>query len=161
MCDEDGTKLLTCRCTKHTQLAKYTARELRTSYRFVASQADVLEPGPFNELQMALGVTHHAWSILLNRKLDRLLDPITAYMHDPMHCLFVDGICNLALYLLLESCERAGYKDIYNALSDYLAKWNWPSRIDGEHLPSIFVEARRDKHRKAKHIKCQASDSCR
>ena len=158
VCDEDGTKLLTCRCTKHDQLVKYTAAEVRTTARYVASQAGIMEPEPFKELQMGLGVTYHAWSILLNRKLDRILDPIKAYMHDPMHCLFVDGICNLALFLLLESCIQAGFVNVYTVLSEYLAKWTLQSRISGADLPDIFSEGRRDKHRKAKHIKCQASD---
>jgi hypothetical protein len=95
---------------------------------------------------------------MLNRKLDTILDPVDAYMHDPMHCLFVDGICNLVLYLLLESCMAAGYTDVYAILSEYIARWRWPSRIGDDYLADIFSKERRDKHRKAKHIKCQASD---
>ena len=52
-----------------------------------------------------------------------------------------------------------GYKDVYQMLSNYIAGWTWPNRLCGsEHLSEIFSADRKDKHRKAQHIKCQASD---
>ena len=51
-----------------------------------------------------------------------------------------------------------GLTNVYNVFSEYISKWTWPGRINDSHLHAIFTENRRDKHRKAKHIKCQASD---
>jgi hypothetical protein len=47
---------------------------------------------------------------------------------------------------------------VYTILSEYIAKWRWPSRVGGDHLSEIFAEGRKEKHRKAERIKCQASD---
>ena len=75
-----------------------------------------------------------------------------------MHALFVDGVCNICLYLLLETCIVGGYGSVYESFSEYIANWKWPARVGYAHLSGIFEASRKDKHRKAKHIKCQASD---
>ena len=62
----------------------------------------------FVEMQQALGITHHPRSLLLDRQLDSILDPVRVYMHDWMHGIFVDGCANLLVYLLLEGFIRAG-----------------------------------------------------
>jgi hypothetical protein len=87
-----------------------------------------------------------------------VFDPTEVYTHDWMHCLFVDGVVNLAVYLLLEVFVKGGYPDVYQILSEYIVNWVWPARLHANHLEEIFAEGRKDKHRNAKHIKCQASD---
>lgn len=47
---------------------------------------------------------------------------------------------------------------VYSTFSDFISRWTWPARLGANHLAEIFTEARAEKHRKAKHIKCQASD---
>ena len=46
-----------------------------------------------------------------------------------MHGIFVGGVWNVALYLVLEMLIDAGYIDIYNVFADFIAKWSWPGRI--------------------------------
>ena len=75
-----------------------------------------------------------------------------------MHAFFVDGSFNVVLYLVLEAAIQKGLTNVYTVFSDYVAKWTWPLRVNGSHLHEIFDDSRRDKHRAAKHIKCQASD---
>ena len=79
-------------------------------------------------------------------------------MHDYMHALFVDGVINLTIYLCFEEYIKAGQVGVYEAFSEFLSNWFFPGRLHADHLSEIFAGHRRDKHRDAHHIKCQASD---
>ena len=78
-------------------------------------------------------------------------------MHDWMHALF-DGVLHMVVYLCFETFIKAGQVGIYESFSAYVSNWKWPRRLHADHLSEIFTRERRDKHRNAKHIKCQASD---
>jgi hypothetical protein len=156
--DEDGSNLLRCNCLNLAELVPENGKTLRTNARFLAAQADVLGPKTqkFTELQQALGLTYHKHALLLDHELDDVFDPCETYQHDSMHGLYVDGAVNLVVYLLFEMF--IGRLQVYSAFSDFISRWTWPARTGGAHLAEIFDETRADKHRKAKHIKCQASD---
>ena len=158
VCDEDGTNLLRCNVIKKSGLVPAAGKDLRRSARYLAAKVGTIPPGDFTELQQALGLTHHPHSILLDRALDDIVDPVANYFHDFMHGLFVDGVCNITVYLVLEAFIVSGMSDVYTQLSSYIGLWDWPGRIYSNQLPDIFAESRKDKHRKAHHIKCQASD---
>ena len=117
-----------------------------------------MQKDDFTELQQALGLTHHPHSILLDRALDGIVDPVANYLHDYMHGLFVGGVCNITVFLLLEIFLVNGVPDVYQLLHDFLLLWAWPGRLYTHKLHDIFLPGNKDKHRKAKHIKCQASD---
>ena len=122
----------------------------------LARKAKTMNTDDFAAAQQALGMTHHAGSILLDRTLDQIVDPVKHYLHDIMHCLFVDGVCNVSVYLLLEEHISAGQKDIYGELEKFLQEWQYPGRVHGTHISDIFATPK--KHRDAKHIKCMAAD---
>ena len=122
----------------------------------LARKATTMNTDDFAAAQQALGMTHHAGSILLDRTLDQIVDPVKHYLHDIMHCLFVDGVCNVSVYLLLEEHISAGAKGIYEELEKFLKEWAYPGRVHGTHLSDIVSAPK--KHRDAQHIKCQASD---
>ena len=143
---------------KWAELVRATGAEIRTNARFIATQAGILDNTAFSELQQSLGITHYLHGLLLDTTLDSIFDPTEVYMHDWMHCLFVDGVFSLAIYLLFEVFFQAGLPNIYQVCSDYVSKWFWPGRLHGTYLKEIFTDSRRDKHRKAGHIKAQASD---
>ena len=155
---EDTTGHLKANVIKWAELVKATCADLRNNARYIASQAAVLSNDAFTEIQQSLGITHHPHGILLDVALDNVFDPTKVYQHDWMHALFVDGLFNLAVYMLLEAFIVAGFPHVYQVCSDYIAKWTWPARIHGNHLHENFEHCRRDKHRKAHHIKAQASD---
>ena len=161
--DEDGTNLLCCDILEYKGLVPATSRDLRKSARYLEKKFIEMGPGgPFTELQQALGMTHHPHALLLDRALDDYFDPVHGYLHDWMHALFVDGVFNLTLYLLLETFIITGETGVYEVFSNYIATWRWPHRVgmhgSANHLAEIFSRDRRDKHRAAKHIKMQASD---
>ena len=156
--DADGTNLLKCNVIKKCDLEPAGPRDLRHAARYLARKSSTVSAPEFIELQQALGLTHQEHSILLDRTLDSIVDPVGHYLHDWMHCLMVDGVCNVNVYLLLEQFIRAGHRDVYYQLSSYLELWQYPGRVYAAQLPEIFSESRKKKHREAMHIKCQASD---
>ena len=160
ICEEDGSRMLCCNVLKLAGLAQATGRDVRAVARHIQAQQSVLNPQQFRELQQALGMTHHPHGLLLDRTLDTIVDPVAVYMHDWMHALCVDGVCNVALYLLFEGFITVGHSDIYVIFSNYLANWVWPGRLGTSvnSMPDIFSETRKANHRKAQHVKCQASD---
>ena len=155
---EDGTHLLRSNQIKLNELVAATDAELRTNARYLERMSTELGPEDFAQLQQAIGLTYAKHALLLDRDLDRLIQPTAVYMHDYMHALFADGILNLCTYLCFEHFIQAGRKTVYAAFSEFLSNWKYPGRLHGDHLSEIFGENRRDKHRNAKHIKCQASD---
>ena len=129
--EEDGTNQLVCNIIRKSELKKATGASLRRCARVLARKATTMNTDDFAAAQQALGMTHHAGSILLDRTLDQIVDPVKHYLHDLMHCLFVDGVCNVSVYLLLEEHISAGEKGIYGELEKFLRLWAYPGRAHG------------------------------
>ena len=132
--------------------------DLRKNARYLAAQVRVLKPEAFKELEQALGLTYAPHALLLDRELDSVFDPCEVYQHDNMHGMFNDGVVNLVVYLLLEHFIGKGLRNVYQVFGDYISRWKWPKRISAGSIAEIFSADRAEKHRKAQHIKCQASD---
>lgn len=156
--EEDGTRTLRCNQIKLDELEASTDRELRINARFLEQMSGTVGVDEFTRIQQAVGLTYAPHGILVDRSLDRLIQPTDVYMHDYMHALFVDGVLNLVIYLCFEQFIQAGQTGVYESFSEFLSHWKFPGRLHADHLSDIFAGDRRDKHRKAKHIKCQASD---
>ncbi len=114
---EDGTSLLRCDVITVDGLEAASDSELRTNMRYLQQESARVAPEAFTLLQQALGLTYHPRNVLVDRELDSLLHPTTAYTHDWMHCLFVDGVANLTVYLLLEACITGGMSGVYESFS--------------------------------------------
>ena len=156
---DDGSRLLRCNIIKLDQLIPSTDAELRQRYRLLVRLAPTIASArEFDELQQAFGLTYGRLSVLADPSLDNLISPNSAYTHDWMHALFVDGVVNLCICLVFESFINKGYKGIYESFAEFLSQWRFPGRLHGDHLSEIFSADRRDKHRAAKHVKCQPSD---
>jgi hypothetical protein len=158
LCAEDGSNLLRSNVIRSDQLVEASSSDLRKVARYLAAKAGTMTNDAFAELQQSLGVTHHDHALLLDRSLDDIVQPTEVFMHDWMHGLFVDGVANVMVYLMFESFIQNGMPLIYETFCDYAATWKWPLKFHGDHLAEIFETSRRDKHRAASHIKCQASD---
>ena len=156
--DEDGTHLLRCNAVCEAECEPATDDSLRSVARYLQRKRPLLGNTAFTDRQKALGITHIDKSILLDRSLDTIVKPVTQYMHDWMHTLFVDGVVNVMVYLLFEAFISDDRRDIYALFSRYIQKWTWPGRYYTSHLHEIFADSKRDSHRTSMHIKCQASD---
>lgn len=156
LCDADGTELLTCGVTKLAELVPETSKSLRDKARYLEYHRR--DPN-FDDLQQALGITYHPHMLLLDRYLDAYVDVVDTFMHDYMHALWVDGIFNLVLYLLFEAFFQER-RPIYKTFSEYVLSWAWPSKnkVKATDLAQIFGPDRMKSSRKARHIKCSASD---
>ena len=132
--------------------------DIRNSARYLADKADTMPPGAFDELQQALGLTHHLHGILSNPALDALLDPTEVFTHDWMHCCVVDGVFGQVIVWMCEAFLQSGVPQVYQVCSYYTSQLVWPGRLRGTHLRDNFPRERKRKHRKAGHIKTQASD---
>jgi hypothetical protein len=156
--DADGSHLLRCNVVKEENCELSTDDGLRNVARYLEGKAGTMLPSHFDDLQKALGLTHRPYSLLLDRNLDSIVKPTEQYMHDWMHTLFADGIANLNVYLLFEAFFSEDRRQVYELFRGFAKRWIWPRKHYSAHLPDIFAADRTESQRKAKHIKCQASD---
>ena len=154
----DGTHLLRCNLIKLHELVASTDNELRTNARFLESMSRTMGAEQFIRLQQAVGLTYAPHGILIDRSLNLLIQPTDVFMHDYMHALFVDGVLNFVIFLCFEAFIKSGKTGIYESFSEFVSNWKFPGKFHANHLSDIFTSDRRDRHRAAKHIKCQASD---
>ena len=97
------------------------------------------------ELQQGLGMTYHPRAILLDRALDDIIDPVGVYVHDWMHGIFVDGVANLLVFLLLEEFIRLGYGNIYGQFKQFAGKYRWPYKHHRPKRHEIFDDSKKNK----------------
>ena len=156
--DEDGSNLLRCNVIKKADLVPARCADMRKSARYLEKLKGTMNNEDFTEHEKALGMTHHKHALLLDRSLDGWLDVTKVYLHDWMHGLFVGGVVNITVFLLLEVFIVARHIHVYESLSGYIKMWSWPKRVHANQLHELFSVSGKEKHRKACKIKAQASD---
>ena len=157
--EEDGTSLLRCNVIKLHELSASSSDELRKNALYLQQEYTKRNAEEFTRLQQAIGLTYTPNGVLLEESLNDRIDPVESYMHDPMHALFSNGVVGLTIYLVFEAFIAAGHVEIYETFGAFLENWIFPRRLGtGDRLSEIFSYDRRNKHRKAQTIKCQASD---
>ena len=92
--EDDGTNMLCCGVLKHAELVIATSNDVRKIARYLERQHPITPPDDFKVLQQTLGMTYHKHALLLDRRLDAYVDVSDVYLHDWMHCIFVDGVFN-------------------------------------------------------------------
>ena len=156
--DEDGTELLTCSIIDEEVLSFATNDDIRGAVRRLAAFQETDSVGDFKLREQAIGFTHHPRSILLDPLLDGVVHPVSQFMHDWMHAMFVHGVWNTMLFLLLETLLAHGMADIWERLYTYISAWTWPRRMACSTLKTVFKLKRKKANRKAKFFKCTASE---
>ena len=155
LADEDGTGMVSCAVIELDKLISENSEDLRGKARFLEYHRNSRD---FNQLEQSLGVTYHPKMFLLDRYLDKYVDVVDVFFTDWMHSFFfVDGIFNITVYLLFEAFLP---RPIYKTFHDFLQSWVWPAKLNksATYMAEIFARERMTSSRKAKHIKCQASD---
>jgi hypothetical protein len=157
--DEEGTDMLTCSLLHEEDLHMARDVDIRgTIGRLTAYHAtDTAED--FKLRQQALGFRYEPEGILMDADLLGVVRPATQYMHDWMHAVVVNGSFNTIIYVFFEALMLAGV-DVYDRLHEYIKLYTWPKRVSGnaDDLAGIFGAKRKKAHRKAKHLKCNASE---
>ena len=108
----DGSGLLRCNVIHESDLVPASSADLRNTARRLEAAAGTIPKQDFDDLQQAVGMTHHEHSMLLDRSLGRVLHVAEVYQHDWMHGLFIDGVFSIQLHLLLETFLKNGRKTI-------------------------------------------------
>lgn len=157
LADEDGSDLLTCSLIYESQLDFATDEDIRSSVRRLAARRATETTVTFAKWCQAVGFRHEPHGMLLDPSLDHIVQPASQFVHDWMHAVFVHGVFNTVGYFVLEACINAGM-NVYETLNDYVATWAWPCRVDKPSLCDVFVKKRATASRKAKHLKCTASE---
>ncbi|CAK0813409.1 unnamed protein product [Prorocentrum cordatum] len=121
--EEDGSAMLRCNQIHLDELVASTDHELRANARYLERMSRTLSNDESVALQQALGLTFAKRGLLLDRALDRLVNPTKVFMHDYMHALFVDGVVNLVTCLTFEAFISAGLNGVWESFSEFLAHW--------------------------------------
>ena len=157
--EEDGTEMLTCSIVRECELDFATDDEIRGSVRRLAAMKGQVSSEEFKLREKAIGFTHKPRSILNDPSLDAILQPASAYCHDWMHAVLVNGVFNTIVYLLFEALSVAGFKQIWEFVGQYVSEWQWPGVVaSAKALAECFEHKRRKSSRKAKAFKASASD---
>ena len=155
---DDDRGLLSCNVIEESRLDFASDQEIRDTVRNLAARHGTMPQGEFEALERSIGFVHKPHSLLLDRSLDAIVQPASQFMHDPMHGIFASGVFNILVVLLFEEFIRHGFNGVYEIARGYVQKWTWPKRLHGTNLWQIFSANRQTKHRKAKYLKCQASE---
>ena len=158
--EETGETILRCDLMLERELHFATNNDVRGCVRRLAAARLTDPPGAFKLREQAYGFNHCEQNMLLDPELDRVLNPVSAYMHDWCHCLLVHGVFNTTTYLLLGALVAYGARDAWSQFQQYVAMWTWPAsfKTSTRHLASTFESKRARSSIKAKHVKCSASD---
>ena len=150
--DEDGRNLLVCSAIHEHELVFATDQDIRGAVNRLSTHVNDAD---FELRQTAVGFTHSPHSILMDASLSDLVQPSTQFMHDWMHGIVCSGPFNVIACLLLDAIMAAGVGQVWTNMGDYVAQWTLPGRL---RLGDIFTPSRIKAHRKAKLLKCSASE---
>jgi hypothetical protein len=156
--EEDGTEALRCNVIRHAELQLASDAELKFAVRRLNAFRAIDDPDTFIFRSMALGFRHMPYNMLSDLELDDVIAPASQFMHDWMHCIFVSGVWNHVMDLLLESLKEAGIARPYDLFYNYIKQWHWPGRLKMNKVFEVFAHKRREGNRKAKYFKCSASE---
>lgn len=156
--DEDGTNLLTCTLVHESELDFATDADIRGSVRRLAARHGQDTQAIFEKRQQAFGFRHEPEGLLLDSSLDGFVFPASQFVHDFMHAVFVNGVLQTTIYLVFEDLAHDGAKQVWSTACEYVALWTWPSRVANSSLADIFSAKRATASRKARHLKCTASE---
>ncbi len=156
--DEDGSDLLTCSLVHESDLDFATNEDILGAARRLASKAGTEPAQRFALRQQAVGLRHEPDGLLLDRELAQIVRPAQQFCHDWMHAMFVHGVFNTVGFLLLEALIQTGVRDIWDTFYNYVGLWVLPHRVANASLRDVFEPKRQKSSRKARHIKCTASE---
>ena len=127
------------------------ARRLRDAHADEGSKK-----GELHELQVRLG---WSWDPELVPRI-RLMRPAETICFDVMHVLFVSGVVQKHVGLLMKHAARArGYPFKYNTLFGLIQSWNWPQLLHNKELDDVFGTKRNKSSTEAGTWRATASEA--
>ena len=144
---------------KVNELDLATSDDLTVAIRRIHHYRSIDTVGMFEKRQIALGFTYSGYNLMCDPELDDVLDPANQFMHDWMHCLFVSGVFNITLNLVLRALHFAGVTDAYSLAYSFIERWRWPQRLRQRALHEMFAQPRERANNEARKFKCSASEA--
>ena len=109
---DGGGVLLVCDALKRSDLDLASTEDMREAARRVAASYRVNDKKTHKVLEQALGFTHQSYSMLCDVSLERCLRPSEQYLHDWMHGVFVGGVWNVTICLVLRDLWQDGVREM-------------------------------------------------
>ena len=112
----------------------------------------------FTKHEQALGMKRSPHGIWRMPRIRGHVRPCRQWVPDWMHVMAVHGVINKLLFVALRTFATCGIPwDVYEG---YVAEWHWPMALSrGGNPSSVFKSKRIASDKKAKAIKCQASEA--
>ena len=156
--DEDGHELLTCSIIKESDLGFADDEDIKGTPARLAAAKVTMTKDMFKIKEQAVGLNYQPLGLLYNPLSKDYVLPASQYCHDWMHTMFVAGVFNKLIMLVIFELEKSGVKNIWEQLHGYLQLWTWPSRVrDHTTLHEVFDHKHKLAHRKAQIFKASAS----
>jgi hypothetical protein len=155
---EDGSHMLTCSLIHEADLDFATDDDIRGSVRRLAVRHATDSNVVFKQWSMVIGFRHEPNGMLMDPTLDNLVQPATHFCHDWMHAIFVHGVFNTMVFLVFEDLMNSVFRNIWDTMFSYIEAWVFPHRLHSTSLKDMFSKTRAKSSRKAKFLKCTASE---
>jgi hypothetical protein len=162
--EEDGTEGLVCNITEPTRLIPAANAQLFATADRLSRKALTDEDHIFELRERTAGMHHFPRGVLQDPDLRDLVSPVEMHMHDPQHTLFVDGVVNACIYLVLEwiyhdasQGPNTQFREIYNVVHMFTLNWRWPGALKSS-ASDLFDPTRVASWCKARHVKASAGD---
>jgi len=143
----------------HTGMALATNHEIREGARRAQRRLPGETDVDWKRRQQATGWTAVSYNILADVLFLGVLFPADQFMYDWMHGMLANGVFGMVAFLLMDALRLARVPDVYGSLAEHVARWRWPRRLRVGSLAKVFAEKRREANRKAKLLRCQASEA--
>ena len=158
VCQEDDLDLLRCDVIYADDLELASDRELIQLVRDLNIRRLTDDAAAFKVRQQAYGFTWKSYNLLTDPVLRGTMRPTTQFAHDWMHTLFVSGVFNTVLFIVLER-TRATTKAIYSLAHGYVSQWRWPKHLNVSSISDCLAPSRRQVYVKDGRFKCTASEA--
>ena len=162
--EEDGAEGLVCSVTEPTRLIAATNAHLYETADRMSRRALTDDPHVFEIRLRTAGMHHFPRGVLQDPDLRNLVSPVEMHIHDPQHTLFVAGVVNACVYLVLEwiyhdasKSPNTQFREIYDVTHAFTSSWRWPGAVSSR-APDMFNPTRVASWRTARHVKASASD---
>ena len=153
--DDSGDLLLVSSELRYEDLDLATDQDIRGSLLRLVRAHGHLNQANFQLLQQAIGFTYDGHAMMFDPSLFQVLQPVQQYCHDFMHCLFVHGVFQTVVTLLIAAVSTK-IRGVQEQLQDYMKAWNYPKRYSTSGLSHVF--AMKKGQDGVKRIKCTASE---
>ena len=139
--DEDGDSIMTCSLILKSEL-DFATDIIGTVDRLADTAA--LRPRELKIREIAAGMVHSPYNMLLHPVLRPIVKPVSHFAHDWMHTFVVHGVFNTVMFLLLTALVAAGVTTVCDDLEAYCKTLVFLQRLKttGAKLSDMFSKQR-------------------